>query len=31
MGENFQVLIASRAVDPKKIAALSGLSFGNSS
>jgi SAM-dependent MidA family methyltransferase len=31
MGENFQVLIASRAVDPKKIAALSGLSFGSSS
>jgi SAM-dependent MidA family methyltransferase len=29
MGENFQVLIASRAVDPKKIAALSGLSFGS--
>ena len=31
MGENFQVLIASQAVDPKKMAALSGLSFGNSS
>ena len=31
MGENFQVLIASRAVDPNKIAALSGLSFGRSS
>jgi len=31
MGENFQVLIASRAVDPKRIAGLSGLSFGNSS
>lgn len=31
MGENFQVLIASRAVDPKRMAALSGLSFGNSS
>jgi SAM-dependent MidA family methyltransferase len=31
MGENFQVLIASRAVDPGKIAALSGLGFGNSS
>jgi SAM-dependent MidA family methyltransferase len=29
MGENFQVLMASRAVDPKKIAALSGLSFRN--
>jgi SAM-dependent MidA family methyltransferase len=28
MGENFQVLIASRAIDPRKIAALSGLSFG---
>jgi SAM-dependent MidA family methyltransferase len=31
MGENFQVLIASRAVDPKKIATLSGLSFGSGS
>jgi SAM-dependent MidA family methyltransferase len=31
MGENFQVLIASRAVDPKIIAALSGLSFGSGS
>ncbi len=31
MGETFQVLIASRAVDPKKIAALSGLRFGGSS
>jgi SAM-dependent MidA family methyltransferase len=30
MGENFQVLIASRAVDLKKIAALSGLTFGSS-
>jgi SAM-dependent MidA family methyltransferase len=30
MGENFQVLIASRAIDPKKVAALSGLSFGSS-
>ena len=29
MGENFQVLIASRAIDPKKIAALRGLSFGS--
>jgi SAM-dependent MidA family methyltransferase len=28
MGENFQVLIANRAIDPRKIAALSGLSFG---
>jgi len=31
MGENFQVLIASRPVDPPKIAALSGLSFGSGS
>ncbi len=31
MGENFQVLIASAAIEPKKIAALSGLSFGISS
>jgi SAM-dependent MidA family methyltransferase len=31
MGENFKVLIASRGVDPPKIAALSGLSFGRSS
>jgi len=31
MGENFQVLIASRAVDPRKMAGLSGLRFGNSS
>lgn len=31
MGENFQMLMASRGVDPKKIAALSGLSFGNNS
>ena len=31
MGENFQVLIASRAVDARKMAALSGLSFGKSS
>ena len=29
MGENFQVLIASRAVDAKKIASLSGLNFGS--
>ena len=28
MGENFQVLMASRNVDPAKIATLSGLSFG---
>ena len=27
MGENFKVLIASRAVDPDKVSALSGLSF----
>ena len=31
MGEEFQVLIASRGIDSKKIAALSGLSFGKSS
>jgi SAM-dependent MidA family methyltransferase len=31
MGENFQVLIASRAVDPKRIAGLRGLSFGSGS
>jgi SAM-dependent MidA family methyltransferase len=30
MGENFQVLIASRGVDPKKMAALRGLNFGKS-
>jgi SAM-dependent MidA family methyltransferase len=30
MGENFRVLIASRGVDPGKIARLSGLSFGTS-
>ena len=30
MGENFQVLIASRGVDPEKIAVLRGLSFGKS-
>ncbi len=29
MGENFQVLIASRAGAPRKISALSGLSFGS--
>jgi SAM-dependent MidA family methyltransferase len=28
MGENFQVLMASRTIDPAKIATLSGLSFG---
>jgi SAM-dependent MidA family methyltransferase len=31
MGETFQVLIASRAINPKRMAALSGLSFGTSS
>jgi SAM-dependent MidA family methyltransferase len=31
MGENFQVLIASRAVEAQRLAALSGLSFGSSS
>jgi hypothetical protein len=31
MGENFQVLIASRAIDSKKMAALSGLGFGRGS
>ncbi len=31
MGENFQVLIASLGVDPNRVAALSGLSFGGSS
>jgi SAM-dependent MidA family methyltransferase len=31
MGENFQVLIACRSVDPERIAALSGLTFGSSS
>ncbi len=31
MGENFRVLMASRAVNPRKIAALSGLRFGGSS
>jgi SAM-dependent MidA family methyltransferase len=30
MGENFQVLMASRTIDPAKIATLSGLSFGTS-
>jgi SAM-dependent MidA family methyltransferase len=30
MGENFKVLIASRAVDPDKVSALRGLSFGGS-
>jgi SAM-dependent MidA family methyltransferase len=28
MGENFQVLVASRGVDPQRILSLSGLSFG---
>ena len=31
MGETFQVLIASRGIDAKRIAALNGLSFGRSS
>jgi SAM-dependent MidA family methyltransferase len=31
MGENFQVLIASRGINSKKLAALSGLTFGKSS
>jgi SAM-dependent MidA family methyltransferase len=31
MGENFQVLIASRGIDCRKMAELSGLSFGKSS
>jgi len=31
MGENFQVLMASRAVDRKTLSALSGLSFGSGS
>jgi SAM-dependent MidA family methyltransferase len=31
MGETFQVLIASRGIDSKRMAALSGLSFGSSS
>jgi SAM-dependent MidA family methyltransferase len=30
MGENFQVLITSRKVDPKQITMLSGLTFGSS-
>jgi len=31
MGENFQVLIASRGIHPTKIVGLSGLTFGKSS
>jgi SAM-dependent MidA family methyltransferase len=31
MGENFQVLIASRGVDAEQVAALCGLNFGSSS
>ncbi|MBZ5616584.1 MAG: SAM-dependent methyltransferase [Acidobacteriia bacterium] len=31
MGETFQVLVASRGIDSKKTAGLSGLSFGKSS
>jgi SAM-dependent MidA family methyltransferase len=30
VGENFQLLIASRGIEPKKIGRLSGLSFGSS-
>jgi len=30
MGENFRVLMASRVIDPKRMGALSGLSFGGS-
>jgi SAM-dependent MidA family methyltransferase len=30
MGENFQVFIATRGVNPNKVASLSGLSFGAS-
>jgi SAM-dependent MidA family methyltransferase len=31
MGETFQVLVASRGIDSKRMAALSGLSFGSGS
>jgi len=31
MGENFRVLMASRGMDPGKVTALSGLSFGSGS
>jgi SAM-dependent MidA family methyltransferase len=31
MGENFQILMASRKLDPKRIATLSGMTFGSSS
>lgn len=31
MGESFQILIASRKLDPKRIATLSGMTFGSSS
>jgi SAM-dependent MidA family methyltransferase len=31
MGENFQILMASRKLDPKRIATLSGMIFGSSS
>jgi SAM-dependent MidA family methyltransferase len=29
MGENFQILMASRKLDPKRIATLSGMTFGS--
>ncbi len=31
MGETFQVLIASRGIDPEKVSSLSGLTFGTES
>jgi SAM-dependent MidA family methyltransferase len=31
MGENFQILMASRKLDPKRTATLSGMTFGSSS
>jgi SAM-dependent MidA family methyltransferase len=31
MGENFQILMASRKLDPKRIATFSGMTFGSSS
>jgi len=31
MGESFQILMASRKLDPKRIATLSGMTFGSSS
>jgi SAM-dependent MidA family methyltransferase len=30
MGESFQVLVVSKAVDPERVAGLSGLSFATS-